>query len=74
MVTAPKDSTEYARAKLAYDTYRAQVADKSPVNGPFDDAAEWVHRAWIAVAAAVAADVSTAAEAPALREPGGERD
>jgi hypothetical protein len=67
--------TAYERGKLAYDTYRAQVADKSPVNGPFDDAAEWVHEAWIAVAAAVVADVSTAdAEASAPREAGGERD
>jgi hypothetical protein len=59
-----KDSTDYQLAKLAYDTYRAQVADKSPVNGPFDDAAGWVHAAWIAVAAAVAADVAPAAPAP----------
>jgi hypothetical protein len=65
--------TAYERGKLAYDTYRAQVADKSPVNGPFDDAAEWVHEAWIAVAAAIVADVSTAGEAPVPREAGDER-
>jgi hypothetical protein len=72
MVTA-KDSTDYQLAKLAYDTYRAEVADKSPVNGPFDDAAPWVHAAWIAVARAVARDVLQA-RAPAPREAGGERD
>lgn len=63
MVVA-KDSTDYQLGKLAYDTYRAQVARVSAMNGPFDDASDWVQAAWIAVAAAVAADVAPSAPAP----------
>jgi hypothetical protein len=72
MVTAANDPTDYRRGKLAYETYCEQVMNKSPMNGPFDDAAPWVHAAWIAVASAVARDVLQAG-APAPREAGGER-
>jgi hypothetical protein len=75
--------TAYERGKLAYDVYCESVGGVA-FNGdqlpPFDEDGDGPNRdqiraAWIAAAAAVAADVTGAdtAESPAPREGGGER-